>query len=379
MHIAFLITRADAVGGATIHVRDLALALGRHNCRATVLVGGEGAVTEEFSRRGIEFESLRWLGRSIHPWRDGLATAEVARVLRRLKPDLVSLHTSKAGLVGRLAATIAGVPAVYTPHGWTVGDRISPVAGRVFTLAERLTAPLAKRIINVCEEERALALRKRIAPAAQLAVVHNGMPDVAATLRAVPGRKPARIVCVARFEAPKDHSTLIEALARIEDLAWEAEFIGEGPLEEAARQLVAARGLTNRIRFAGASANVAERLAASQLFVLPTLSEGFPRSILEAMRAGLPAVASDVGGVREAIVDGITGTVVPRSDAAAMATALAQYVADPACRASRGAAGRSRYESMFTFDRMLTRTLRVYEEILPANSTLRALVPLGGQ
>lgn len=379
MHIAFLITRADAVGGATIHVRDLALALARHGCRTTVLVGGEGAVTEEFRRRGIAYESLRWLGRSIHPVRDGLAAAEVARVLRRLKPDLVSLHTSKAGLVGRVAAALAGVPAIYTPHGWTVGDRISPSAGKVFTLAERLAAPLARRIINVCEEERALALRKHIAPARQLAVVHNGMPDVEARLRAVPEREPARLVCVARFEAPKDHATLIEALARIANLSWEAEFIGEGPLEEAARQLVEARGLANRIRFAGASARVAERLAAGQLFVLPTLSEGFPRSILEAMRAGLPAVASDVGGVREAIVDGITGSVVPRADAAALATALAPYVADPAVRAQRGAAGRSRYESLFTFDRMLARTLRVYEEILPANSTLRALVPLGGQ
>lgn len=379
MHIAFLITRADAVGGATIHVRDLARSLAQHGCRATVLVGGEGPVTEEFQRYGIAYQSLRWLSRAIHPLRDALATAEIARVLRRLRPDLVSLHTSKAGLVGRVAATLAGVPSVYTPHGWTVGDRISPAAGKVFTLAERMAAPLSKRIINVCEEERSLALRKRIAPAAQLAVVHNGMPDVAAHLRAVPGRQPARIVCVARFEAPKDHATLIESLALIGHMPWEAEFIGEGPLEEAARQLVEARGLANRIRFAGVSAKVADRLAAGQLFVLPTLSEGFPRSILEAMRAGLPAVASDVGGVREAIVDGITGTVVPRSDAAAMASALAQYVADPACRETRGAAGRSRYESMFTFDRMLARTLRVYEEILPANSTLRALVPLGGQ
>src|ERR1019366_6441202 len=109
--------------------------------------------------------------------RDLAAVVELKRALRRIQPDLVSTHTAKAGLLGRLAARAAGIPVIFTPHGWAISDRISATGCRVFRLAERWAAPLAHTLVNVCEAEKNLAIKHRIAPSNKLAVIHNGVRD----------------------------------------------------------------------------------------------------------------------------------------------------------------------------------------------------------
>jgi glycosyltransferase involved in cell wall biosynthesis len=118
--------------------------------------------------------------------------------------------------------------------------------------------------------------------------------------------------------------------------------------------------------------DIAEWLAGSQIFVLISNWEGFPRSILEAMRAGLPVVATDVGGVSESVDDGVTGFLVPRGGTAELNDRLHRLIADPALRARMGALGRARYETHFTFEHMLRRTLNVYEDALGSNDDLGA-------
>ncbi len=369
MHIAFLITRGDAVGGATVHVRDMARHLAQSGGQATVLVGAakagqpSGAV-DEFARNGIPYRSIAHLGRRIDPVQDFLAIREIVRALREIGPDIVSTHTAKAGWLGRVAGRIAGVPALFTPHGWAISDRISRTSGRAFTIAERLAAPLATIIVNVCEAERKIAEQHRIAPSAKLAVIHNGVRDVPRSLWADPVRQPPRLAMVARFEEPKDHTTLLHALAGLQSSEWELELIGGGPNENATRCLAERLGLGRRILFAGQAANVAERLAQSQVFILASRSEGFPRSILEAMRAGLPVVASDVGGVAEAVRHAETGFVVPRNDVPALTEALRRLIVDPDLRGRMGQAGRRRYESNFTFEHMSAKTMALYEQVL---------------
>ena len=363
-HVAFIITRGDAVGGATIHVRDLASALRANGARATVLVGGDGEALREFERCGVPHWRVPALARSIHPWRDAVAIAQLTSALRDLRPSLVSTHTSKAGLLGRIAAKAAGIPALYTPHGWTISDRISRAGGRVFRFAERAAAPLADSIVNVCEAERALALNHRIGRVEQMAVIHNGVRDVAANQWADASLDPPRILMVARFEPPKDHETLLESLAGLAHMPWTLELVGGGPGESAVREQVKRLGLQSRVDFVGASSNVADRMGAAQLFVLSSRSEGFPRSILEAMRAGLPVVASDVGGVSESVAHGATGLVVPRGNRQVLRDALATLIGSGSLRVRYGRAGRLRYQGHFTFQRMFDQTLRLYQEIL---------------
>ncbi len=364
MKIVYVITRADAVGGASIHVRDLASAMLERGHQATVLVGGEGPVTEQFTRAGVPFRTLRFLRRAVRPVRDLRALAELTAALRDEQPDLVSTHTAKAGWIGRAACARTGLPAVYTPHGWSIADRISPARGAAFALAEKAASRWANAIICVCEYERQLALRSRIAAAEKLHVVHNGVRDVPEELRARPGLHPVRIVSVARFESPKDHGTLLQALAALRSQDWQLDLIGDGPREAETRELARSLGIGERVHFLGYQDDPAQRLAGAQVFALSSVSEAFPRSVLEAMRAGLPVVASDVGGLREAVTDGESGILVPRKCREALSSALENLIADAALRQRLGTAARLTYEAKFRFESMVEKTVAVYEKIL---------------
>lgn len=361
MRVAFVITRADAIGGANVHVRDLAQALRDDGHEAVVLVGGRGPFLDQLARRGIPFETLRWLTREVAPHRDVAAAWELAAALRRVRPDVLSLHTAKAGAIGRLVAPSLGLRPLYTPHGWSFADGVGRRSAAAYRWAERVLALLPATLVNVCEADRALALRHGVGgPRAHL-VVHNGMPDVDPRLRADPGAEPARLVMVARFEAQKDHATLLRALAGLTHRpGWSLALVGDGPGAAAARAAVAQLGLAGRVDFVGAVDDAAPHLAAAQAFVLATRWEGFPRSILEAMRAGLPVVATRVAGVAEAVAHGETGLLVERGDVAGLASAIGALLDDPARRRAYGAAGRARYEEAFTFAGMWTRYRELY-------------------
>jgi len=343
----------------------------------TVLVGGEGPFTEELAVRGIPYRSMRYLVRPIRPSTDLRGLLELRAALTELRPDLVATHSSKAGWLGRLAARSLGLPVVFTAHGWAFTEGVPERKRKIYALAERLAAPFADRIITVSEYDRALALRYRIAPAHKLVTVHNGMPDVDPTLRACPEAEPVRLVMVARFEPPKDHATLLCALAGLRDLAWELELIGDGPLLERVRAEAERLGLLERVRFLGARKDVAERIAKAQLFVLTSNWEGFPLSILEAMRARLPVVASDVGGVREAVMEGETGFLVPRGDVGALRARLRQLIMNASLRVKMGQAGRKRFEERFTFEHMFRKTVEVYEDVLGTNLTRNGMQRFG--
>jgi glycosyltransferase involved in cell wall biosynthesis len=378
MHVAFIVTRGDAVGGATVHVRDLARYLMDHGHRATVLIGAapSGDAIAEMRRYQIPCAPIQSLRRSIHALHDLSAVGEIKRALQRVQPDLVSTHTAKAGILGRLAARAAGIPALFTPHGWAITDRISAAGGRIFRLAERVAAPMAHTIVNVCEAERQLAMDHAIAGSEKLAVIHNGVRDIATSLLARPSIDPPRLTMVARFEAPKDHELLLRALVPLRQFDWKLDFIGNGPLEDSIRTFAIDLGLLPRIHFAGHSVNTAEHLSQSQIFVLTSKSEGFPRSILEAMRAGLPVIASDVGGVREAVADRVTGLVVPRGEVTGLTGALSTLILSPTLRRAYGRAGRLRYEQNFTFDLMAAKTMALYETVLN-RSGVRDAIPAG--
>jgi len=364
VRVVYAITRSDTIGGGHVHIRDLALTLQAHGDEAIVLVGQEGPFTEELSRRGIPYHSLRHLIHPIRPWRDGVAFFEIRALLRRLQPDLVSTHSAKAGWLCPMAAASLGIPSIQTTHGWSFTTGVPPAAALCYRWAERVGVMSAHRVINVSEYDRQLALRYHVAPPEKLLTVHNGMPDIPPHLRAQPERAPVRLAMVARFEAQKDHATLFHALARLGEYAWELDLIGDGPLRSQAAALAQDLKIFERVCFLGACNDVAERLARQQVFLLITNWEGFPRSILEAMRAGLPVVASDVGGVSESVLDGTTGFLVPRGDVELLRARLALLLRDPSLRRRLGRAGRTRYEDRFTLAHMVEKTLAVYREVI---------------
>jgi len=212
---------------------------------------------------------------------------------------------------------------------------------------ERFAARCCQRIITVSEANRQLAIRQRVAPQNHFVTVHNGVADCAPRALHGPTDIP-RIVMVARFSEQKAQSLLVEAVSAIR-MPFKLSFVGDGPLRPTVEQQV--------------DADIPEILASANVFALFTNWEGFPISILEAMRAGLPVVASSVDGVPEAVDTGRTGYLAPAADVAAFRSALEKLLADPDLRASMGAAGRRRFENEFTVDAMLERTLNVYRAV----------------
>lgn len=356
--IAMVITRSDAVGGAQLHVQLLAQALLTAGHVPHVFVGGDGPWCRWLDKAGVPYTSLKFMRNAIRPWIDGPALAELTQVLRSFEPDLVSTHSTKAGWLGRAAARHLGVPSVHTAHGQLFSQaRLTP-ARRLVRLAERVSMHRCSSIIFVSEYDRRVARHHEVGLPHQHVVVHNALPD--SPLRADPSRIEPRILMVARLARPKDPLLALDAFAQLREHRWHFTLVGDGPMRPDVEARLAEHGLQDRVTLAGTVEDVPERLAASQVFLLASRREGFPVSVLEAMRAGLPVVSTDAGGVSEAVVDGETGFVTPRDDSKALADALRTLITDARLRGTMGAAGRARYETEFAYPRHLRRIWSVY-------------------
>jgi glycosyltransferase involved in cell wall biosynthesis len=367
MKIAHVLTRGDVLGGAQSHVRELSLELRRLGHEVTVITGAPGIFTDQLRQAEIPWVPVRSLVRPLRPHRDLAAFVQLSRVLRQLKPDLVCAHTAKAGSLGRAAARLHNIPSVFTPHGWSMFDRNSLHGNPLFCGAERLAGRLGTRVINVCEFERQFAQQWRVCPASKLEVVHNGIAETPMNRVRPIDTQPPLIVMVARFASQKDHATLLHALSRLLRMEWRLLLVGEGELEPQVRAQVAALGLNDRIRILPTETNVAHLLMEAQIFVLSTHFEALPISILEAMRAGLPVVATDVGGISESVREGETGLLTRRRDVDGLRDALARLIAEPALRLELGTAGRRLWRAQFTASTMAARTVEVYKRALGAN------------
>jgi glycosyltransferase involved in cell wall biosynthesis len=371
VRIAYVVTRADPIGGAQIHVRDLAAAVRRQGHTATVITSGSGPFVDDLRAQDTPTVVLRHLAVPIGPVRDFRALREMRAVLAELRPDLIAAHSSKAGTLGRVAGRALRIPVVFTVHGWAFTPGVPSLQSALYRRIERLAGPLATRIITVSEFDRGLALEARIAGPDRVVTVHNGMPDVAPALRADPARSPVRLVMVARLGPQKDHPTLLRALAGLQELPWELDLIGDGPSTAQTAALASSLGVGGRVRFLGQRTDVEQLLARSHVGLLVTNWEGFPLSILEAMRAGLPVVASSVGGIGESVQDGETGYLVPRGDVALLRDRIGRLLASPELRGRLGANARTRYEQRFTLGRCVSRTLAVYHDVLAGAEAAR--------
>jgi glycosyltransferase involved in cell wall biosynthesis len=356
MKILLLITRAELGGGQT-HVVDLLRGL-RDEFDVELGTGETGYLTEAAERLGIRTHVIPDLVQPMRPLRDLKALWQCFRLIRGVRPDVVHTHTSKAGVIGRLAARLAGVPSIFTAHTWCFAEGTSWKWKTVGIPVERITARCASRIITVSEANRDLALRHRIADPEKFVTVHNGIAD--SPYRATPGDAAVpRIVMVARFSEQKAQGLLIEAVAQMRT-PFRLLLVGDGPLRSAVERQVAKLNLADRVEFLGQRMDIAEILASSDIFALFTNWEGFPISILEAMRAGLPVVASDVNGVREAVADESSGFLAAAGDVGMFRQRLEQLLQDRLLREKFGAAGRWRFEKEFTVEAMLGKTAGIY-------------------
>jgi len=366
MKIAYITTLSSPVGGAQVHVRDLSEALIKKGHQCEVFVGAEGVLTDWLNDRSIRYHLVPHLNHSINPLNDRKAVKALAEQLAEFKPDIVSTHSSKAGIVGRLAARKLRIPSIYTAHGWCFLDTTGPLTAFIGWQAEVYCAKFTSKIITVSESDRELAIRKKLCDPAKIIAVHNGMPDIGPEHFASPGEEanPVHLVMIARFSTQKDHESLLKALAELKDMNWRLSLVGDGPDEQKVRGLVQQLGISEKVVFVGSVKSVIDILKSAHVYILTTFSEGLPRSIIEAMRAGLPVVSNRVAGIPEQVENGRNGYVLEIQDVEGIKSNLAKLIDDATLRTQMGQESRKLYEERFTSERLIEETYRVYEQVL---------------
>lgn len=322
-----------------------------------VAVGTDDSwVHHQMAAIGVSVFDVPSLVHRPHPLRDPQAYRSIARLIRRVQPDIVHCHTTKAGFIGRAAARRCGVPSVLTAHSWQFAEAMSRSRQGIAAFLERAAASITDVIIDVCEYNRDLSLGRRVGRPDQHIVVHNGVPWRPRPTRR-PWSTPPVAVVVARMAPPKDQRSVLDALAAL-DLPVRLRFVGDGPQRSALESHTRDLGISDRVEFAG-NLDRDDAYEGADLAILPSAWEGFPLTVLEAMRAGLPVIASDVGGVGEAVADRETGLLVRPGSVDAMRDALERMVVDPEWASELGANGRARLERDFAADKMAAKTWAV--------------------
>lgn len=364
MKIVYVITRSDVVGGASVHLLDLASGVQNEHNNVTILSGGNGIVTDLARARNLKCITLNNLVREISIYKDICGYLELRRIIKKLSPDLIHAHSSKAGILGRLVGKSLKIPVVFTAHGWAFTEGVPEKRRRLYIKIERFIAKFTNQIITVSNYDKNLALKNHVGNDTLITTVHNGIPTIEKLPRLTSENKLVKLVMVARFDTPKNQKFLIKALSEIKDLSWSMDFIGDGPSINQSKELVHDLNLSDKINFLGACSDVSERLINSDVFILISDWEGLPLTILEAMRSGLPVIATNVGGIPEAVEHGETGLLVNINDSINLIDSIRKLIESPDMRRNMGRCGEKKFFNEFKFESMLFKTLKIYKDTI---------------
>jgi glycosyltransferase involved in cell wall biosynthesis len=373
--VVHLITRLE-LGGA----QQNTLYCVEHHDRSRFSVGlwaGEGGRLDDRARAvpGADVRILPWIVHPVAPLHDAAAVWRLASMLDGV--DLLHTHSSKAGILGRAAARLAGVAGVvHTVHGWSFHSAQPRLVHRAYVEAERAAARVTDRIVCVSRADRERGLASGIGHASQYRILRSGIDpslyavtdEARARARRAIGAKPDEIVVgsIANFKPQKAPLDFVEAarLARARDPRLRFVMAGDGESRPAVERAIAAANLAGCVKLLGWRDDVPELLAALDLFLLTSLFEGLPRTVLQAMAASVPVVATDTGGVAEVVIDGETGRLVPPGNPAAAADAVVALAAAAGLRVRLAAAARSQLTAEFDI-RLMVRDLEdVYDDVL---------------
>ena len=328
--------------------------------------GREGKLLENGEYGSFPVVEFPDLVREISPWHDLKAYFALKNYFKKHKFDVVHTHSSKAGIIGRLAARAAGVPVVvHTVHGQAFHPYQSCLKNRLYIFLERFAAGYCDKIYAVAQAMIDQCTAAKVAPPEKYMVVYSGMDTAAfdraernAGLRAKLGI-PAdayTVVTVARLFAQKGYEYVIPAAEKV--LAGHPDthflFVGDGPMYDELTAGLRAKNIAGNFHFAGLvpPAEVASYIAQADTLWHLSLHEGLPRAVVQALAVGIPAVGFALDGTPEVIIDGETGFLTAAEDVDAVAAATEKLLADPQLRADLGSAGKRRVLAQFDWRKM---------------------------
>jgi glycosyltransferase involved in cell wall biosynthesis len=380
------------VGGPALHVAYLTEGLAERGYDTTLVAGslahGEESMAHVALRRGARIVTLPHLARQVSPLNDLLAVRHLAKLIRTERPQILHTHTAKAGAVGRVAALLAGDArppiVVHTFHGHVLRGYFNPLATLAFRTLERWLATVTTRLIAVSPEVRDDLVRLGVAPREKFAVIRLGIQLDERVSAAGAARRETRrrmgispeafvVGWVGRMTAVKRTDDVLLAFAGVLDRGVDAWLclIGDGPdrqrLERRAHEL----GIVRRCLFVGYQDEVAPYYEAIDALLLPSANEGTPVSVIEALAAERPAVATRVGGVPDVVREGVDGYLVDVGDADTLAARLVELAGDPDKRDAMGREGRRRVLERYAVDRLVDDIDALYRELLQASPAAR--------
>jgi glycosyltransferase involved in cell wall biosynthesis len=350
------------IGGVRRHLRELSLGLAEAGWHVDVACArrrdpGFARDLDQFHARGLGVHEVPMLRRPA-PWGDFAAMRRLQAVIREARPDVIHAHSSKAGLIARLAARRSGIPVCYTPHGFAFDMQVHAAPRRVYREVERRLAPLTACLIAVSRAEQAAALALDYPPG-RVRLIPNGIPvgtDAAPTA-------PDRIYDVAfigRFCRQKGVDLMIEAMARLKAQRPELRLtVMGGGSRRIERRL---SGLCASAAFSfGEGESVQKLLSQSRILAMPSRWEGLPYLLLEAMAAGTAVAVAGVGGVTDVVTDGREALVFPPGSVPELERALIRLLDDDGLQQRLTEAARLRVQDL-SLETMVDAIRRCYEE-----------------
>ena len=338
--------------------------------------GPEGSLIDVARAQGVSLIIEPSLVREINPLKDPLALFRLTRLIRRGDYAIVHTHSSKAGILGRWAAKLAGTPViVHTVHGWGHHDRQHPVVRRIYIWLEKLTLPITDKLIVVSPLNIEKGLADGIGRPEDYVVIRSGIEldrfghpqrprNQTRTDWGIPVNAPV-VGTVTRLSAQKAPLDFVTAATLVLEQHPDAYFmmVGDGPLRGDVEALAQELGIADRLVLTGLRRDIPELMAAFDLFTLSSLWEGLPRVLPQAMATGLPIVATAVDGSSEMIEQGVNGLLTPPGEPDRLADAISSLLGDRERMSQMGALNRERVEA-FSATRMVDQIAALYVELL---------------
>ena len=376
--ILYFITQSE-YGGAQRYVFDLANNL-KSDFQVAVAMGEQGKdgrLAKKLDENDIKYFILPHLKRDISPLNEIFALREIIKLIKKYQPDIIHLNSSKISILGSLAALFTKTKVIYTVHGWVFNEPLPTPLKWFYLWLEKFTAKFKDKIICVSESDRQVALKYKIAPVEKLITIHNGLAPINFYAReeALPLLNKERaggevlVGSIGNLYQTKGFEYFIEAAGRLmADLSFprrrESRFIiiGEGSERKNLENLIAKHNLKNNFILAGNIDQAARLLKAIDVYVCSSVKEGLSYTLIEAMQAGRPIVATAVGGNPELIENNITGLISAAQNAQALAEKIKTLLDNKTLADKLGQSAKAKAMAEFGLEKMVEQTKNVYSQ-----------------
>ena len=362
MKILYLITKSEA-GGAQTHIYQLSKYFIEKENEVAIMGYSGGWLEEETRKLGVKFYPNKYFSNIPDPIRIFKAMKEIKKAVEDFKPDLISYHSTAVGFVGRLAVRNK-IPTTFTAHGWAFTKGTPFWRKCLAILIEKIAGRFCSKIICVSDFDNKLALKYKIISEEKIITIHNGAESQYFEHLE---HSNIQIVFIGRLAQPKDPLLLLKSFSSLpSELKNKAQIsiIGEGPKRKELEKFIRKNKLEEKVKLFGSISRekVFEILKESDIFVLISNWEGFPYTIIEAMSCGLAIIASEVGGIKEAVDS--CGILVKRGDKEEIKNALEKLLKNPSLIREIGRRAREKVKREFSLEKMLEETEEVYKAIL---------------